>query len=66
MLIRDGSVYKRYEVKPGNQPPASFEAASEIDPETGKQQGWVPLVGDDPADRLPTGRLGPASAFPAV
>lgn len=49
-LIRDGKLYKRYEVKPGGKAPANFEPANDVDAETGKQQGWVP-VGDGPDDR---------------
>lgn len=49
-MIRDGKLYKRYEVKPGGKPPLDFEPANDTDPETGKQQGWVP-VGDGPDDR---------------
>ena len=49
-LIRDGKLYKRYEVKPGGKAPANFEPANEVDENTGKQQGWVP-VGDGPEDR---------------
>src|SRR5690348_16070262 len=49
-LVRDGKLYKRYEVKKGGKPPVNFEAANEIDENTGKQQGWVP-VGDSPDDR---------------
>ena len=29
-LIRDGKLYKRYEVKPGKNPPESFEPANEV------------------------------------
>ncbi len=49
-LIRDGKLFKRYEVKPGGKPPANFEPANEVDGVTGKQQGWVP-VGDGPEDQ---------------
>ncbi|TWU59556.1 DUF5565 family protein [Crateriforma conspicua] len=49
-MIRDGKLWKRYEVKKGKKPPAGFEPATEPDPNTGKQQGWV-AVGDDNADR---------------
>ena len=49
-LIRDGKLYRRYEVKKGKTPPANFEPANEVDPNTGKQQGWVP-VSDDPSDQ---------------
>lgn len=49
-LVRDGRLFKRYEVKPGGKAPRYFEPANDIDPETGKQQGWIP-VGDGPEDR---------------
>ena len=49
-LIRDGRLFKRYEVKKGKQPPPNFEPAGDIDANTGKQQGWVP-VGDGPEDK---------------
>lgn len=49
-LVRDGRLYKRYEVKAGGIPPADFEPANEVDEITGKQQGWVP-VGDGPEDK---------------
>lgn len=48
-LVRDGKLFKRYEVKANNKPPHDFEPASEIDPNTGKQQGWRP-VGNGPED----------------
>lgn len=49
-LVRGGKLFKRYEVKKGGVLPAEFEAASEVDCVTGKQQGWVP-VGDGPEDQ---------------
>ena len=49
-MVRNGKLFKRYEVKRGGKPPANFEPANEIDENTGKQQGWVP-VGDGPEDR---------------
>ena len=49
-LVRDGKLFKRYEVKQGRVPPPNFEAASDVDPVTGKQQGWV-LVTDAPVDQ---------------
>lgn len=49
-LIRGGKLYKRFEVKPGGTPPENFEPACDVDPNTGKQQGWLP-VGDGPEDR---------------
>jgi hypothetical protein len=49
-LIRDGKLFKRYEVRKGGKPPAGFEPATDVDPNTGKQQGWL-LVGEGPEDR---------------
>lgn len=49
-MIRQGKLYKRYEVKKGRTAPADFEAAGDVDPNTGKQQGWRP-IGDGPEDR---------------
>lgn len=49
-LVRDGKFYKRCEVKKGKSAPDNFEAACEVDPNTGKQQGWVP-VGDGNEDK---------------
>lgn len=46
-LIQDGQLFKRHEVKHGKTPPSNFVPASEVDSETGKQQGWVP-VGSEP------------------
>lgn len=48
-MIRDGVLYKRYELKQGKKPPTNFEPACEFDENTGKQQGWVP-VGLGPED----------------
>lgn len=49
-MVRDSKLFKRYEVKPGGKAPENFEPANEVDENTGKQQGWVP-VGDGPEDR---------------
>lgn len=49
-LVRDGALYRRYEVRKGGKAPENFEPASDVDPNTGKQQGWVP-VNDGPEDR---------------
>jgi len=50
-LIRNGKLYRRYEVKPGGRWPLEFEPATGVDPETGKQQGWVPVSDTAPADQ---------------
>ena len=49
-LVRDGKLFKRYELRQGKQAPDGFEAATDWDEVTGKMQGWVP-VGDGPEDR---------------
>src|SRR4029077_8945476 len=50
VLIEDGVMWKRHEVKKGKTPPPGFRPANDVDPNTGKQQGWLP-VGDGPDDR---------------
>lgn len=49
-MVRDNSLFKRYELRPGKTAPDGFEPATDIDPNTGKQQGWIP-VGDGPEDK---------------
>lgn len=49
-LIKDGVLWKRYEVKRGGTPPYGFLPANEVDENTGKQQGWV-KVGNGSEDR---------------
>ena len=46
--VRDGALFKRRELKPGQPEPAGFIKADH-DEETGKTVGWVP-VGDGPED----------------
>jgi hypothetical protein len=48
-MVRCGKLFKRYEVKHGKTPPADFEAATDVDENTGKQQGWRP-VSEGPED----------------
>jgi hypothetical protein len=48
-LVRDGKLYKRRELRKGEQAPADFEQA-DFDAETGKTVGWMPVT-DDPSDR---------------
>lgn len=50
VLIKDGVMWKRYEVKKGKTAPAGFRPANDVDEVTGKQQGWL-QVGDGPDDR---------------
>ena len=49
-LVRNGELFKRYEVKGDRKPPVGFIAVTSPDPHTGKTQGWVP-VGDGPEDK---------------
>jgi hypothetical protein len=50
VLIHRGIGYKRYELKRGKVAPAGFIPADEVDEETGKQPGWVPVL-DTPEDK---------------
>ncbi len=49
-LVRDGKLFKRFELKAGKPAPAGFEPAQELDPVTGDVPGWIP-VGSGPEDR---------------
>ncbi len=49
-MVRDGALYRRHELRPNKVAPDGFEPATDVDPRTGKQQGWVP-VGDGPEDK---------------
>jgi hypothetical protein len=48
-LVRDGKLYKRRELRPGDKAPEGFESLG-TDENTGKTVGWVP-VGDGPEDK---------------
>lgn len=49
-MVRDGRLWKRYDVKAGKEAPPGFVPAQQADPETGHWPGWLP-VGDGPADQ---------------
>lgn len=49
VMVRDGTRYKRRELRKGEAPPANFEMIG-ADSETGKVVGWV-AVGDGPDDQ---------------
>lgn len=49
-MVRDGKIYKRFDVKNGSRPPEGFEPAQEADQVTGHCPGWL-AVGDGPEDR---------------
>lgn len=40
-LVKNGELYRRFEVKKGKTPPYGFIAANPVDSKTGKQQGWI-------------------------
>ena len=46
-MVRDGKLYRRYDVKKGCIAPPGFEACQVPDEVTGHQPGWIP-VGDGP------------------
>lgn len=50
-MVRNNRLFKRRELKPGQQVPESFEPAGDVDPETDKTVGWVP-VGGGPEDAV--------------
>ena len=49
-MVRDGKLYKRFDVKRGKTAPPDFEPAQDTDPITGHLPGWLP-VGDGPEDK---------------
>ena len=49
-MIRNGKLYKRYDLKKGRTAPREFEPAQEPDEITGHVPGWIP-VGDGPEDK---------------
>jgi len=49
-MIRDGQMFKRYQLRAGKTPPAGFEPTQDPDPKTSEQPGWVP-VGAGPEDK---------------
>lgn len=49
-MIRDGILFKRYDVKKGKSPPDGFEPAQDPDEMTGHWPGWL-KVGDGPEDQ---------------
>jgi hypothetical protein len=42
-LVRDGVLFRRYDLRPGKTPPFGFEAADGADEITGSIMGWVPV-----------------------
>ncbi len=50
-MIRGGVLSKRYTLQEGARPPADFEPATDFDPVTRKQQGWVPVSAAGPEDQ---------------
>ena len=50
-LYEDGKLWKRHTLKKGKRVPDGFRPATEVDPTTGKQQGWVAV---EPTDKYHT------------
>ncbi len=50
-MFRAGVFYKRRTLRKGEPRPADFEPATDFDPVTGLQQGWLPVSPDGPEDR---------------
>ena len=50
-MVRKGELYQRYEVRRGKKAPQGFEPACEVDPNTGKQQGWLKVDASNPSDK---------------
>lgn len=51
VMIKDGTMHKRYDAKNGKTPPVGFIAAQEPDEKTGHWPGWIPCVAENPADK---------------
>lgn len=50
-MVRDGKLFRRYDVKKGRSIPEGFEPCEEApDATTGHYPGWVPVT-EDPADK---------------
>lgn len=62
VLVREGKLFKRREVKPRKTPPPDFEEIN-LDEVTGKRMGWVP-VGEGPEDNLHREAFAAAGSLP--
>jgi len=49
-LVKNNELWKRYTLKNGKKTPSTFVPTTEVDPVTGKQEGWL-LVGDSHEDK---------------
>ncbi|MGI0011973.1 MAG: hypothetical protein ACREBU_00805 [Nitrososphaera sp.] len=49
-MVRDGKLWKRYELKKDRVAPLDFEEADAVDPITGDTVGWVPVDARLPQD----------------
>ena len=50
-MIKDQTLYKRYDAKNGKTPPLGFMPAQDPDPKTGHWPGWLACKTDQPTDR---------------
>lgn len=49
-MVREGALYKRFDVKKNRTPPEGWEQAQDPDPVTGHWPGWL-KVGEGPEDK---------------
>ena len=62
-MVRDGVLYKRYTLKKGRTAPEQFEPATEVNEHTGKQEGWLPVNEDNPADQYHRAAFNPSGTY---
>jgi len=55
-MVKDGNLYKRYDVKRGKLAPLAFIPAQDPDPKTGHWPGWLE-VGKGPEDKWHRGAM---------
>jgi hypothetical protein len=53
-MIKDGILYKRYDIKKGRKKPDGFIPAQEPDEKTGHWPGWVKVDENNPSDKWHT------------
>lgn len=50
-MVKDGVLYKRYDVKKGRNKPNNFIPAQDPDEVTGHWPGWIPVDPNNPSDK---------------
>lgn len=61
-MVRGGALFKRREIRQGDEVPPLFEEADRDD-ETGKIVGWVPVEPSNPSDKYHAEAFGDGSGF---